>query len=411
MKKRSAAVALTLCATLFLSACGSVFDKQYVRIEPYTPTAQESSVSDGYITVYNFSGLKQAIRSLVSTGDGDGTVVFDPAYDGDAAEDMASACWQVRTQDALCAYCVDNISYELSKIVTYYEAKLHVSYASFVEDAANIVKLPYSAGVEQIIKTSLDEGQTKLVVLVNRSSYSAEDVEALVARVYREYPATAPRAPGISVNMYSGANMQRLYEINLRFGMPADELSSKKQQLDEFRPFADIDTAALDEGERALMAYEYLTSHCDIADEGMGGSIYAALIECRSDSEGAALAYVELCRQLGLDCRIVYGQRTWQEHCWNIVRIGGDYYHVDAGLAASDPRHNFLCADRSLWESYRWDVSSYPACTGTLTYSDVLDSRGLSATLTDSDTTEADNTGIGVSAQVDATDGDSEKSS
>lgn len=375
MKKRFAAVAAVLCAALFLCACGSVFDKEYVKIEDYVPTVQDTAESDGRVTVHNFAGLRQAILSLVSNGEAEGSIAFDPAYDGDAAEDMASACWQVRTQDALCAYCVDNISYELSKIVTYYEAKVHVTYASFVENAANIVKLPYSAGVEQIIKTALDEGQTKLVMLINRSSYSAEDMDALFARVYREYPATAPRAPGISVNMYSGANMQRLYEINLRYGMTADELNTKKQQLDAFRPFADVDSAELDEAERALMAYEYLTSHCVIADEGQGGSIYAALIECRSDSEGAALGYVELCRQLGLDCRIVYGQRSWKEHCWNIVRIGGEYYHVDAGLAVVDPDRDFLRPDRSFWGDYRWDVSSYPVCTGELTYDDVLSAR------------------------------------
>lgn len=402
MKKRLAVVAAVLCAALCMSACGSVFDKEYVKIEPYVPTVQESSVSDGRVTVRNFSGLKQAILSLVSNGEAEGSIAFDPAYDGDAAEDMASACWQVRTQDALCAYCVDNISYELSKIVTYYEAKLHVTYASFVENAANIVKLPYSAGVEQIIKTALDAGQTKLVVLINRSSYSAEDMDALVARVYREYPATAPRAPGISVNMYSGANMQRLYEINLRYGMPAEELAAKKRQLDAFRPFAGVNSAELDEAERALMAYEYLSSHCVIADEGQGGSIYAALIECRSDSEGAALGYVELCRQLGLDCRIVYGQQSWKEHCWNIVRIGGDYYHVDAGLAAVDLDRDFLRPDRSFWENYRWDVSSYPVCTGELTYDDVIAARAApdSSAATAADSAEAD----GQSAESETTD-------
>ena len=142
--------------------------------------------------MHNFSGLKQTIRSLVSNGESDGSIIFDADYDGDATEDMASACWQVRTQDALCAYCVDNISYELTKIVTYYEAKVHVRYAASVENAANIVKLPYSTGVEQLIKTALDEGQTKLVVLINRSSFSAEDMEgrsrASTARTLSQRP-------------------------------------------------------------------------------------------------------------------------------------------------------------------------------------------------------------------------------
>lgn len=382
MKKRFAVLVALLCAVVTLCGCGSVFDKEYVKIEEYVPTVQDSAASDGRITVRNFAELRQGILSLVSNGDSEGDIVFDPAYEGDAAEDMASACWQVRTQDALCAYCVANISYELSKIVTYYEARVHVSYASFVENAANIVKLPYSAGVEQIIKGALDAGQTKLVVLISRSSYSAEDMEGLVARVYRENPATAPKAPNVSVNMYSGVNMQRLYEINLRYGMLSDELAAKKQQLSSFRPFKDVNADELEEGELALQAYEYLVSHCEITSEGLGGSVYSALIEHSSAGEGAALAYVELCRQLGVDCQVVYGQRSWQEHCWNIVRVDGDYYHVDAGLINSGADAAFLKPDQSFWEGYRWDVASYPACTGTLTYEDIIALRSQTQDIT-----------------------------
>lgn len=190
-------------------------------------------------------------------------------------------------------------------------------------------------------------------------------------RVYRENPATAPRAPGVSVNMFSGANMQRLYEINLLYGMSADELAGKKQRLASFAPFDGVNVDALDEAERALAAYEYLIDSCTISGEGTGGSIFAALFEHDSDSEGAALAYVELCRQLGVDCQVVYGQYKWAEHCWNIVRVNGDYYHVDAGLVGASASSSFLRTDKGMWESYRWDVASYPACTGSLTYSEL----------------------------------------
>lgn len=379
MTKKLCCVLAALLSLALFAACGSVFDKEYVQIEDYVPTVQDSAQTGERVTVHNFSGLRQTIRSLVSNGESDGSIIFDADYDGDATEDMASACWQVRTQDALCAYCVDNISYELTKIVTYYEAKVHVRYAASVESAANIVKLPYSTGVERLIKTALEEGQTKLVVLINRSSFSAEDMEGTVARVYRENPATAPKAPSVSVNVYSGANMQCLYEINLRYGMSMDELAAKKRQLAAFDPFTDVNIEELDEGERALMAYEYLLDHCEITDEGQGGSIYSALIERASDSEGAALAYVQLCRLLGVDCRIVYGQRDWQNHCWNIVRVNGEYYHADAGLENAGVEGSFLKPDQSFWESYRWDVASYPACTGSLSYDDLLrqnDSNG-----------------------------------
>ena len=80
-----------------------------------------------------------------------------------------------------------------------------------------------------------------------------------------------------------------------------------------------------------------------------------------ADSEGVAFGYVELCRRLGLDCRIVYGQKDWQDHCWNIVRIDGEYYHVDL-FAGMD--NGFLKNDSAFWGSYRWAVNEYPKCNG-----------------------------------------------
>lgn len=372
MRKKLVAMLSLLLAALTLCGCGGIFDKEYVQIEDYHPTVQENSDTGERVTVRNFSALKQAIRSMVTNGETEGNIIFDAAYDGDTTEDMASACWQVRTQDALCAYCVNNIAYELSKIVTYYEAKVIISYASTGVAAEDIVKIPYSTGLERLIETALEESNTQLVVLINRSSLSAEDMENSVARVYREQPGTAPKMPTVSVNMYSGSNMQRLYEVNLRYGMTTDELSAKKTQMAAVQPFTGLNIDELDEAERALAAYQYLIANCEISSEGQGGNIYGALVGHSSDSEGAALAYVELCRQLKVDCRVVYGQRAWHDHCWNIVRVNGEFYHVDAGLENASPEANFLKPDWSIWENYRWDVSSYPPCDGELSYSDVI---------------------------------------
>ena len=53
-------------------------------------------------------------------------------------------------------------------------------------------------------------------------------------------------------------------------------------------------------------------------------------------SDAALEAKELLGKALGVDCRIVYGQEDWTEHCWNIVRIDGSYYHVDISAAIED---------------------------------------------------------------------------
>ena len=369
MYHKLTALILTVAAVLSLGGCSGIYNKEYLSISEYEPAVQESYSSKDKISVRNFSGLTVAILRFAYAGETEGRVVFDSSYEGDPLEDMASACWQVRTQDALCAYCVENIAYELTKIVTTNEASVYISYSSFCESADNIIHLPFSYGIESTLREALENRDRTLVVLVASSSYSAEDIEGLLTKVYRENPAVVPREPQASVNMYSGTGVQRLYEISINYGLTSDELEQRVAALQAIDAFSGLDTESLSEYERALAACRYLMDNCSISDNSNDNTAYAALVNRRADSEGIAFAYVELCRQLGLECNIVYGQLFWEDYCWNIVKVDGNYYHVDATeCIRSGLENGFLKNDESFWGNYRWDVASYPKCVGDLHY-------------------------------------------
>ncbi len=372
MKKKLTAIICLASFAVSLCACGSVFDKEYVAVSDYIPAVAEER-SGEKIIVSNFDGLKSAISQLVADGKTEGLIGFDSAYKGDYGEDMDNACWEIRTQDALCAYYVENISYELTKIVNSYEALVRVSYVDVGREAGDVIKLKYSTGIEEHIKDAFSEGKTKLPVLINRSYYTAEAMERLVGDVYMKNPGLAPTAPKVNVNMFSGNGIQRLYEINISYGMNSAELKAKQEQLNDVKPFADMEEelTGISEGERAVTAYEYLKNRCRYGTEGQNNSIYSALILGVADSEGLAYAYSELCRQLDVECIVVHGQNNWQDYCWNIVEVDGDHYHVDMAKALTEgPEEAVLLRDENMWENHRWDLSSYPACAGQLSYSD-----------------------------------------
>ena len=312
--------ALLLLLAVLLSGC-SAFDREYVSIQDYTPHAQEQSASDGRIQVRTLAGLRQALLSMAYAGQTDGDIVFDAAYDGDPTEDMASACWTVRTQDALCAYCVENIAYELNKIVTIHEASVHISYSGMTVSPDEIEHLSFSSEAETEILSAMSRGDRRLALLVGRSGFSADDMAAQVVKAYRENTSVVPQEPRASVTIYSGTGAQRLYEIVFNYGMSRDALDTKRAELAAFDPFADLDAAELSEAACAREAFLYLAQNCAPSEESGGNTAYAALIDGRADSEGIAFGYVELCKRLGVDCRIVYGQYAWEEHCWNIVRV------------------------------------------------------------------------------------------
>lgn len=340
--------------SLLLSGCG-FFDKTYVVETEYPLTDRIDVATDDTLTVTGFSELREGIRSAVVNGLDGCTILFDASYSGIPSEDLAAACWQVRTEDALCIYCVDNIAYDLTQIVSVTEAKINISYSPKAIPVSQIVVMPYATQLNEVIGETIGSGQAKKAILIARSTLTAENMVTRFAEVYRKNPGLAPEEPSVSVSMFSGTGTQRLYEIEVDTGLTREEFLRQKEAMDSI-PFEVSDDA--DERILAENAAKYLVEACD--PQGVN-TIYAALIDNKAGPEGIALAYVELCRKSGIDCRIVYGQKDWQDHCWNIVRVNGNYFHVDlfAGIDSG-----FLKSDSAFWGNYRWAVSEYPKCDG-----------------------------------------------
>ena len=376
--KRSLACWILLAA-LLLSGCGSgLFDAEYLVETTYEPVLSISAAERGDTTVATLDELKDVLLTMVAGGETTRRIVFDPTYAGDVSGDMASACWQVRTQDALCAYCVENIAYELSKIVNYYEAIVTVRYSEAADAVESIVRLPYAADAGELIRQTMAEGQAELILLSEFSSYSKEDMEDFVRHVYRETPAIVPQEPLVQVDLFSGAGNQRLYAFRFDYGMDAQTLAARQAELSALDFFSDAETSGLGEAERALLACETLITRCRFDGEAED-SVYAALTGPRAGSLGMAFAYVELCRQLGLNCMVIDGQYNRLDHSWNLIEIDGAYYHVDpAACSLYGLESGFLLNDETAWGPYRWDYFAYPHSSGTLSYADLAEAGVVS---------------------------------
>lgn len=389
MKKLFIAAFACMMCTLFMSGCAGVFEKEYVAVNPYTVQTQTENSDADKVTVKDAAELRQAVMGMVYDGVEQGTIDFDSEYPGQADKDMAEVCWQVRTQDALSAFCVKALDFTLEKIVTHYEATVKIDYTDYAPELGSIIKLPYTVGVRNYLKSAMEDNITRLVMLVNISTFSVNQIESLAQSIYRTYPTICVREPHVKVFMYSGNNGQRLYDINLDYGMSEDEVIRGKAQLKNLDVASKLDSENLDDAHAALAAARYIVKNCRIASEG--SSCFDCLINNRANSEGVSLAYVEMLSQLGIDCKIVYGQRNGVNCCWNIIKIDGDYYHVDVCRCASDGyMAGFLCSDEKMWNDYRWNISDYESCAGDMSFLDVASPEELELMLGTMGNTDAE---------------------
>lgn len=99
---------------------------------------------------------------------------------------------------------------------------------------------------------------------------------------------------------------------------------------------------------------------------------YGALIKGVAVCDGYSYAFGKFMEKLNIPCRIVVGRSGSVGHAWNMVKLGGKWYHID--VTFDDPIVNgssknkkpyyeyFLRSSRVMRKTHTWKVSAYPKC-------------------------------------------------
>ena len=92
------------------------------------------------------------------------------------------------------------------------------------------------------------------------------------------------------------------------------------------------------EFDRELLAFRAVADHCAYdtatatgeAKDWQSYTAYGALINGKAVCEGYSRAMQLLLSYLDMECRLIHGMADGTGHMWDLVRIGGDWYHLDA---------------------------------------------------------------------------------
>lgn len=371
MKK---ALCLLLAALLLCTAagCGSVFEETYYYEKPMTG---ELDRAEGTATeLRNFSMLKTALTDMISRHEEHGEFRLNN-YNGSPSEDLASACFEIKSNHPLGAYAVENISYDTSYVVSYYVASIYISYKRTAEEVQQIVYAFSQDEFDENLRRSMDGFAPQLVARLYSGTVDEDYIRRLVQQHYYDDPVALILEPQLTVTAYPLEGANRIYDVQFDYGIQQsvnmvlsvalhNRLHQAVEELTEQEPLY-----------RALESAAYLSG---LQTEGAAAgrypeTAYGALVEQNADSKGLALAYRALCAQLEIPCIVVEGMVRnlgMEPHFWNIITLDGDNYHVDISGFTRNPAGAFLCNDDAFWGTYIWETEDYPPCTGGLTYQD-----------------------------------------
>ena len=105
----------------------------------------------------------------------------------------------------------------------------------------------------------------------------------------------------------------------------------------------------------------------DISDENSHNP-YGFFHDHNTICVGNATTFKLFMDVLGIDCMIIHSVEQG-EHAWNVVKIDGDWYHVDITFDGGDSEPMYSCfnvTDAAKDNGgYPWDHDEFPACTAT----------------------------------------------
>ena len=389
--RRVLAAAMAALLLLTAAGCAALFDKEVYTEEPYEVPSEAAEPEDAE-AISNYAALRRAISRLVSEHAESGELQFQN-YDGSISQDISTACWEVKSSTALGAFAVDYISYDLSRIVSYYQAEIYITYKRSEYQMSALEQMENLSAMNIRLEDALRNGETYLVLGVAAASLTADAVEDQIRTAYYTDPLTSPVLPAAETAVYPETGVSRIVELVMDYGLDGDTLAARRGELAEAvnemalscagaasspaeeneaaeerraeeTPADSEEPGAADPAELARALYAYLSENC-VPEDGAGNTAWDALCGGSADSEGIAMALLAGCRALDIPCRIVAGRLEGEPHVWNIITIGGLSYHADASRRDAGEESVFLVSDQTLWGTYWWDTSQYPPCPET----------------------------------------------
>jgi transglutaminase/protease-like cytokinesis protein 3 len=121
-----------------------------------------------------------------------------------------------------------------------------------------------------------------------------------------------------------------------------------------------------EEKEKAI--HDWLAQHVKFDDSLKLHSAFAGLsatTQYETVCQGYALLFYKMLSLIGIESRIVEGVADQEDHIWNMVKIKGQWYHVDVTwdrvlAGTSVPRYNYFnVTDRQIAKDHKWTVK-YP---------------------------------------------------
>ncbi|MCR5681445.1 MAG: S-layer homology domain-containing protein [Clostridiales bacterium] len=158
-------------------------------------------------------------------------------------------------------------------------------------------------------------------------------------RIYSDLFANAPEffflAPRVAYHTADGLFSDTVVDVTFQYTMTRAEREAASAFYEkEVAYIVSSVPGGLSDTEKALYVHDFIISAYGYDETESIYDTYTFLKTRTGVCQAYSLLYMRVMRELGVECAVVTSSEM--RHAWNIVKIGGNWYHVD--LVYDDPR-------------------------------------------------------------------------
>ncbi|MGN0643026.1 MAG: transglutaminase domain-containing protein [Huintestinicola sp.] len=134
---------------------------------------------------------------------------------------------------------------------------------------------------------------------------------------------------------YSLNSNDYIVAMNPRYNYSVSQIKEMKEEIEAAaEKILSAVTPEMSDYEIVKYIHDYVIKSCVYSESADMNSIYGCLVTKKALCQGYAHTFSYLCSRLGIESCTVLGVAS-EEHMWNMVKMDGDWYHID--LTWDDP--------------------------------------------------------------------------
>ena len=356
MKHKLIFLALALC--LVLTGCAWM-DGYYVHVTPHEEKDKRPQFDS--VTASSPGELKNILEDMVMEGSSSGVILLTDYDRQDAEANMEVMSRYLIHGFPVGAYAVESVNYEIGASSGRPAIAVTIHYRHNPLEIRQIVHVKDMEGMIREVETALDRIDPGLVIQVEQ--YEDTDFTQIVRDYAWEHPDLVMELPQVTTALYGSSAHNRVVELKFTYLTGRDSLRQMRRQVQSVFEAAELYvTEDATQHQQYSQLYSFLMERFDYRIQTSITPTYSLLHHGVGDSKAFALTYAAMCKNAGLECRVVTGTRDGEPWTWNMIVEDGSCRHVD--LLRCSTTGGFSHKLDGEMEGYVWDYSAYPPCNG-----------------------------------------------